>query len=136
QARNGVQQLKNVAFPHYSPTMPTTDRYPRAMIAYGARPPHARWPGGARIALQLVLNYEEGAENSVLHGDAGSETFLSEIIGAPSFPARHMRMESLYEYGSRAGLWRVLRLFRAQRLPVTMFGVSFALDRYPLVVEA
>jgi len=85
------------------------DRYPRDLIGYGAHPPHARWPGGARIAVQIVLNYEEGSENSVLHGDAASETFLSEIIGAQPFAMRHLSMESLYEYGSRAGLWRLLR---------------------------
>jgi len=112
------------------------DRYPRDMVGYGAHPPHARWPGGARIALQLVLNYEEGAESSVLHGDAGSETFLSEIVGAQSFAMRHMSMESLYEYGSRAGLWRILRLFRARRIPVTIFGVAMALERNPAGVEA
>ncbi len=111
------------------------DRYPRDMVGYGAHPPHARWPGGARIALQLVLNYEEGAESSVLHGDAGSETFLSEIVGAQSFPMRHMSMESLYEYGSRAGLWRILRLFRERRIPVTIFGVAMALERNPAGVE-
>src|SRR5947199_1981297 len=112
------------------------DRYPRDMVGYAAHPPHARWPGGARIALQLVLNYEEGAESSVLHGDAGSETFLSEIVGAQSFAMRHMSMESLYEYGSRAGLWRILRLFRARRIPVTIFGVAMALERNPAAVEA
>ena len=85
--------------------------YPRDMTGYGRTPPHAQWPGQARIAVQFVLNYEEGAENCVLDGDAGSETFLSEIIGAQSFPARHMSMESIYEYGSRAGLWRLLRMF-------------------------
>ena len=87
-------------------------RYPRDMIGHGAEPPHARWPGGARLALQIVLNYEEGGEASVLHGDAAAETFLSDIGGAKPFPARHMSMESLYEYGSRAGVWRLLRLFR------------------------
>src|SRR5205823_6704412 len=111
-------------------TMSTTDRYPRDMIGYGARPPHADWPGGARIALQFVLNYEEGAENSVLHGDAGSETLLSEIVGAtPYAGARHMSMESLYEYGSRAGVWRLLRLFRDRKLPLTVFAVAMALER-------
>jgi len=79
--------------------------YPRDLAGYGATPPHPQWPGGARIALQFVLNYEEGAENSVLHGDAASETFLSEIIGAPAFAGRHLSMESLYEYGSRAGVF-------------------------------
>ena len=106
------------------------------MIGYGARPPHARWPGGARIALQIVLNYEEGGESSVLHGDAASETFLSEIVGAQPYPARHMSMESLYEYGSRAGLWRLLRLFRDRRIPVTIFGVAMALERNPAAVDA
>jgi peptidoglycan/xylan/chitin deacetylase (PgdA/CDA1 family) len=116
--------------------MAPEDRYPRDMIGYGAHPPHARWPGGARIALQIVLNYEEGAESSVLHGDAGSETFLSEITGAQSFPMRHLSMESLYEYGSRAGLWRLLRLFRERHIPVTIFGVAMALERNPAAVEA
>lgn len=116
--------------------MPRTDRYPRDMVGYGARPPHARWPGGARIALQIVLNYEEGAESNVLHGDATAEGFLSEIIGASPFPARHMSMESLYEYGSRAGLWRVLRLLRERHVPVTVFGVAMALERNPGAVEA
>jgi len=103
--------------------------YPRDLVGYGAHPPRAGWPGGARIALQFVLNYEEGAENSVLHGDAGSETFLSEIIGATARAARHMSMESLYEYGSRAGVWRVLRLFRERKLPLTIFAVAMALER-------
>lgn len=106
------------------------------MIGYGAQPPHARWPGGARLALQIVLNYEEGAEASVLHGDGAAETFLSEITAAQPFPARHLSMESLYEYGSRAGLWRLLRLFRERRLPVTIFGVAMALERNPAAVEA
>lgn len=105
------------------------DSYPRDLIGHGRMPPHARWPGGARIALQFVLNYEEGAENCVLHGDPASETFLSEIVGASAFPARHMSMESLYEYGSRAGLWRLLRLFEDRRLPLTVFGVAQALER-------
>ncbi len=110
--------------------------YPRDLIGYGRTPPHARWPDGARIALQFVLNYEEGAENCVLDGDAASETFLSEIIGAQAFPMRHMSMESLYEYGSRAGLWRVLRLFEERRLPLTIFGVALALQRNPEAVAA
>jgi putative urate catabolism protein len=117
-------------------TETTSDRYPRDMVGYGARPPHARWPGGARIALQIVLNYEEGAESSVLHGDAASETFLSEIVGARAFPARHMSMESLFEYGSRAGVWRLLRLFRERRIPVTVFGTALALERNPAAVDA
>lgn len=111
-------------------------RYPRDLVGYGRTPPHARWPGGARIALQFVLNYEEGGENCVLHGDPASETFLSEIIGAQAFPMRHMSMESLYEYGSRAGLWRVLRLFEARGLPLTVFGVAMALQRHPEAVSA
>ena len=118
------------------PTPPFEPAYPRDLVGYGARPPHARWPGGARIAVQIVLNYEEGGESSVLHGDAASETFLSEIIGAQAFPQRHMSMESLYEYGSRAGVWRLLRLFRDHRIPVTVFGVAMALARHPDVVEA
>jgi putative urate catabolism protein len=105
--------------------------YPRDLIGYGAMPPHAQWPGQARIALQFVLNYEEGAENSLLHGDQASETFLSEIIGAPAFTMRHMSMESIYEYGSRAGLWRVLRLFEQRKLPLTIFAVAMALKRHP-----
>jgi putative urate catabolism protein len=105
--------------------------YPRDMIGYGGNPPHAQWPGGARIALQFVLNYEEGGENNVLHGDPGSERFLSEIIGAESYPARHMSMESIYEYGSRAGVWRLLREFDARGLPLTVFAVAMALYRHP-----
>jgi len=110
--------------------------YPRDMTGYGRTPPHAQWPGQARIAVQFVLNYEEGAENCVLDGDAGSETFLSEIIGAQSFPARHMSMESIYEYGSRAGLWRLLRMFEERKLPLTIFGVARALQRNPDAVVA
>ena len=109
--------------------MTTDHHYPRDLIGYGSTPPHPQWPGQARIALQFVLNYEEGGENCVLHGDPASETFLSEIIGATAFPARHMSMESLYEYGSRAGLWRLLRMFEARKLPLTIFGVSMALQR-------
>jgi allantoinase len=105
------------------------ESYPRDLAGYGRWSPHARWPGDARIAVQFVLNYEEGAESSVLHGDAASETFLSEIIGAAPFPARHMSMESLYEYGSRAGLWRILRTFESRRLPLTVFAVAQALRR-------
>ncbi len=116
--------------------MSTYDNYPRDLIGYGPKPPHADWPNGARVALQFVLNYEEGGENNVLHGDAASETFLSEIIGAAAFPARHMSMESLYEYGSRAGLWRLLRMFEARKMPLTVFGVSMALKRNPEAVAA
>ena len=111
--------------------------YPRDMVGYGATPPDPKWPGGARLALQIVLNYEEGAESCVLHGDAASETFLSEIIGAEAFAGvRHKSMESLYEYGSRAGVWRLLRLFEARKLPVTVFGVGMALARNPEAVAA
>jgi putative urate catabolism protein len=116
--------------------MPGADPYPRDLAGYGADPPHARWPGGARMALQFVLNVEEGAENCVLHGDEASETFLSEIVGAQAFRARHLSMESLYEYGARAGVWRLLRLFRERNVPLTIFGVAMALERQPAVVEA
>ncbi|MCA3191427.1 MULTISPECIES: allantoinase PuuE [unclassified Cupriavidus] len=114
----------------------THDNYPRDLIGYGAQPPHARWPGGARIALQFVLNYEEGGENCVLHGDAASEQFLSEIVGAAAYPARHMSMEGIYEYGSRAGVWRILREFERRKLPLTIFGVSMALQRHPELTRA
>ncbi len=117
-------------------TYDSTQPYPRDMVGYGADVPHARWPGGARIAVQFVLNYEEGGENHVLHGDAGSEQFLSEIIGAASFPARHMSMDSIYEYGSRAGVWRLLREFEQRGLPLTVFGVSMALQRHPALTQA
>ncbi|MBI3216539.1 MAG: allantoinase PuuE [Mycobacterium sp.] len=110
--------------------------YPRDMIGYGPHPPHPHWPGDAAIAVQFVLNYEEGGENNVLHGDPGSETFLSEIIGAQAFANRHMSMESLYEYGSRAGLWRLLRVFDRRGLPLTVFGVAMALARNPEAVAA
>jgi allantoinase len=108
----------------------------RDFRGYGPVPPHAAWPGGARIAVQFVLNHEEGGESCVLDGDAASETFLSEIIGAQPYPMRHMSMESLYEYGSRAGLWRILRLFESRRLPLTIFGVARALQRLPEAVAA
>jgi allantoinase len=104
--------------------------YPRDLVGYGRQPPHPRWPGGARIALQFVLNFEEGAENCVLDGDATSEVFLSEIVNAQAFPMRHMSMESLYEYGSRAGLWRVLRTFERHHLPLTVFAVAAAIRRH------
>ena len=105
--------------------------YPRDLIGYGANPPHADWPENARIAVQFVLNYEEGGESNVLHGDAGSEQFLSEIIGAQCYENRHMSMESVYEYGSRAGVWRILREFETRGLPLTVFGVAMALQRHP-----
>ena len=113
------------------------DRYPRDLRGYGARPPDAAWPDGARIAVQFVINYEEGAENCVLHGDAASEAFLSEIVGAaPLVNQRHMNMESLYEYGARAGFWRLYRLFTERDMPVTVFAVAMALERNPDVVVA
>lgn len=110
--------------------------YPRDMTGYGQHPPHPQWPQQARIAVQFVLNYEEGAENHVLHGDAGSEQFLSDIIGAASYPSRHMSMDSLYEYGSRAGVWRILREFERRKLPLTVFGVAMALQRNPDATQA
>jgi len=110
--------------------------YPRDLVGYGRNPPHADWPDGARIAVQFVLNYEEGGEASVLHGDAGSEQFLSEIIGAQAYPARHMSMESIYEYGARAGVWRILREFERRGLPLTVFGISMALERHPELTAA
>ena len=113
------------------------DRYPRDLRGYGRTPPDADWPGGARIAVQFVVNYEEGAENCVLHGDAASEAFLSEIVGAvPYAGQRHMNMESIYEYGTRAGFWRLHRLFTDAGLPVTVFGVAMALERSPDAVRA
>ena len=117
-------------------TKDASGAYPRDLIGYGPSPPHANWPGNARIAVQFVLNYEEGGENSILHGDAGSEQFLSEIIGAQAYPARHMSMESIYEYGSRAGVWRILREFERRKLPLTVFGVSMALERHPELTAA
>lgn len=108
-----------------------TDDYPRDLIGYGSKPPHPQWPGQARIALQFVLNYEEGAENCVLHGDRASEQFLSEIIGSAAYEDRHMSMESIYEYGSRAGVWRILQEFESRGLPLTIFGVAMALERHP-----
>lgn len=112
------------------------DSYPRDMIGYGRNPPHASWPDKARIAVQFVLNYEEGGENCTLHGDPGSEQFLSEIIGAASFPDRHLSMESIYEYGSRAGVWRILGEFERRGLPLTVFAVGMALERNPDVARA
>ena len=116
--------------------MPSAPRYPRDLVGHGRTPPHAQWPGNARIALQFVLNYEEGGERSVLHGDAGSEQFLSEMASPASYPARHLSMESIYEYGSRAGVWRLLREFERRGLPLTVFGVSMALERHPDVAAA
>jgi putative urate catabolism protein len=110
--------------------------YPRDLIGYGRNPPPARWPGKARIAVQFVLNYEEGGENSVLHGDAGSEQFLSELFAPASYPDRHLSMESIYEYGSRVGVWRFLREFERRGLPMTIFGVAMALQRHPELTQA
>ena len=117
---------------HYNSTLP----YPRDLKGYGPTPPHAQWPHQARIAVQFVLNYEEGGENCVLHGDAGSEQFLSEMFNPASYPERHISMEGIYEYGSRAGVWRILREFEQRGLPLTVFGVSMALERYPELVQA
>ncbi len=111
--------------------------YPRDLIGYGRNPPDPRWPGGARIAVQFVLNYEEGGENSVLHGDAASEAFLSEIPSAqPLKGVRHMNMESIYEFGSRVGFWRLWRMFTERGLPLTVYGVAMALDRHRDAVAA
>ncbi|MBT9487882.1 MAG: allantoinase PuuE [Rubrivivax sp.] len=115
---------------------PTSPPYPRDLKGHGRHPPHPQWPGQARVAVQFVLNFEEGGENSVLHGDAGSEQFLSEMANPPSFPARHLSMESIYEYGSRVGVWRILREFERRGLPLTVFGVGMALQRCPEVTAA
>ena len=116
----------------YDSTLP----YPRDLIGYGRHTPHAAWPNQSRIALQFVLNYEEGGENSVLHDDTASEQFLSEMFSASAFTARHQSMESIYEYGSRAGVWRLLREFESRKLPLTVFGVSMALQRHPELTAA
>lgn len=111
--------------------------YPRDLAGYGATPPEAGWPGGARLAVNFVLNYEEGGERSVLHGDDASESFLSEVIGTDARPGvRHLSVESSYEYGSRVGVWRVLDLFERYRLPLTVFAVGMAVERYPEPVRA
>lgn len=111
--------------------------YPRDLIGYGRNAPDAAWPDGANVAVQFVINYEEGGENCILHGDAASEAFLSEIVGAQPWPGqRHMNMESIYEYGSRAGFWRLWRLFTGKNVPVTVYGVATALARNPEVVAA
>ncbi len=114
-----------------------SENYPRDLIGYGASPPAADWPDKARIAVQFVLNYEEGGENAILHGDPASESFLSEMVGTPALQGvRHMSMESLYEYGSRVGVWRLLELFRRFDLPLTVFGVAMAMERNPAAVDA
>ena len=111
--------------------------YPRDLVGYGRNPPHPRWPNDARICVQFVVNYEEGGENNILHGDRASEAFLSEIVGAQPWPGqRHMNMESIYEYGSRVGFWRLWRMFTERELPVTVFGVATALMRNPEAVAA
>ena len=116
---------------------PMSQAYPRDMIGYGRNVPFADWPGGARIALNFVINYEEGGENNILHGDAASEAFLSEIVGAAPWPGmRHMNMESIYEYGSRAGFWRLHRLFTDRETPVTVYGVATAMARNQPAVDA
>jgi putative urate catabolism protein len=116
----------------YDATLP----YPRDLAGHGRHAPHARWPDGARIAVQFVLNYEEGGENSVLHGDDASEQFLSEMFNPAAYAARHISMEGIYEYGSRAGVWRILREFEQRGLPLTVFGVATALQRCPDVTAA
>jgi len=123
----------------HAPDMAPTNAsppYPRDLIGYGRNPPEVRWPERAHVAVQFVLNYEEGGENCILHGDTHSEQFLSEIIGAAAYPARHMSMESIYEYGSRAGGWRILREFERRKLPLTVFGVAMALERHPELTAA
>jgi putative urate catabolism protein len=110
--------------------------YPRDLRGYGRTPPHPHWPGDARVAVQFVLNFEEGGENCVLHGDAGSEQFLSELFNPASYAARHLSMESIYEYGARVGVWRILREFERRGLPLTVFGVGMALERCPEVTSA
>jgi len=113
------------------------NNYPRDMVGYGRELPKFDWPNGAKIAVQFVVNYEEGGENNILHGDAASEAFLSEIVGAAPWPGqRHMNMESIYEYGSRSGFWRLWRMFTSRNMPVTVFGVATALEKNPQAVEA
>ncbi len=119
-----------------SDAAPGSPRYPRDLKGHGRSPPHADWPGNAKVAVQFVLNYEEGAESSVLHGDAGSEQFLSELFNPATFAARHLSVESVFEYGARVGVWRVLREFESRGLPLTIFGVAMALQRCPEVTAA
>ncbi len=117
--------------------MDSSPAYPRDLKGYGRTPPDPRWPGGAAIAVQFVMNYEEGGENCILHGDAASEAFLSEVVGAQPWPGqRHMNIESVYEYGARVGFWRLWRMFTARRIPVTVYGVATALMRGPEQVAA
>jgi allantoinase len=132
QTQSVYTQLGSGKMTSYDSTLP----YPRDLVGYGPHPPHAQWPSQARIAVQFVLNYEEGGEMGVLHGDAGSEQFLSEMANPPSFPQRHISMEGIYEYGSRAGVWRILREFEQRGLPLTVFGVAMALERNPELVRS
>ena len=116
---------------------PAPSDYPRDLFGYGRTPPDPRWPGGSRVALQFVINFEEGGENSILHGDAASEAFLSDVLGAAPWQGqRHMNVESMFEYGSRAGFWRLWRLFTARNIPVTVYGIATALARNPQIVAA
>ena len=110
--------------------------YPRNMIGYGSKIPNIKWPNNAKLALQIVLNYEEGAENCIINGDKHSEVFLSEIIGAQPVKGRHINMESLYEYGSRSGFWRLHKLFQEKKIPITIFGVGMALEKNPEICKA
>ena len=117
--------------------MAMSSDYPRDLIGYGRTPPNARWPGGARLAVQIVLNYEEGGERSILHGDAESEAFLQEVVGmAPLAGVRNLQVESVYEYGSRVGLWRLLRLFERRGIKISVFAVAMALERHPEAARA
>ncbi len=117
--------------------MPSDPHYPRDLVGYSRTPPDPRWPGNARVALQFVINFEEGGENSILHGDKASEAFLTDVLGAQPWPGqRHMNVESMFEYGSRAGFWRLWRIFTERKLPVTVFGVATALARNPDAVAA
>ncbi len=112
-------------------------QYPRDLVGYGPNPPKADWPGGARIAVQFVLNYEEGGENCILHGDQASEAFLSEIVSAqPLLGVRHISIEQLYQYGSRVGVWRILRLFEKNQIPLTIYAVAMAAERHPQAIKA
>jgi len=113
------------------------EKYPRDLAGYGRNPPHPRWPGNARVAVQFVVNYEEGGENNILHGDPASEAFLSDVLGAQPWPGkRHMNLESMFEYGSRAGYWRLWRMFTERNMPVTVFAVATALQRYPEIAAS
>ena len=114
-----------------------TARYPRDLAGYGRNPPDPKWPGHARVAVQFVVNFEEGGENNILHGDRASEAFLSDVLGAQPWPGmRHANIESMFEYGSRAGFWRLWRMFTARNMPTTVFGVATALQRNPDIVAA